>query len=159
MTDRDGDSQADQPGGDVTKPGEALHDEELAREDDQTGYHIPLPPSGPDPGDQNAECGGQPVADPHVWTTGDAESDPTLGDLGDLHGGDEESRADMSEHRDHDHAGSSEPALECTVGHDHRGDDPQAPDGRDDEGACEQHRQGALTQVDQIGAAATDDVS
>ena len=34
MTDRYGDGQADQPGGEVTKPGEALHDEELADEDD-----------------------------------------------------------------------------------------------------------------------------
>src|SRR5450759_4932636 len=108
MTDRDGDSQADQPGGDVTKPGEALHDEELADEDDQTHHHVQPPPSGADPDDQNAQCGGQPVADPHIWTTGDAESDPTLGDLGDLHGGDEERRANMSADRDHANTGTSE---------------------------------------------------
>ena len=84
---------------------------------------------------------------------------PPLSQLRNLHRGHKQRRPDMAQDRHHEQTHAPEPPLELSIGHHHRHDDPQASNWRDDEGTGEQHRQWALPQVDQIGAAGVHDIS
>jgi hypothetical protein len=59
-TEGNGDGEADQPGSEVTEPGEVPQDEELTDDDDQAGDDVPSPPGVGHPDDQDPGHIGKP---------------------------------------------------------------------------------------------------